>query len=123
MGHPRTLLVTLTGRDRPGVTSAVFAAVARHGVAVLDVEQVVIRGRLVLGVLLSAGDDEHAVQHSVLDVAARLGMEVEIATGSGEAMPTRRGRSHVTVLASPLPAEAVAGIAGQIAAFALPRTR
>ncbi len=115
MGQPRTLLVTLTGRDRPGVTAALFAAVARYGVEVIDVEQVVIRGRLVLGVLVTPGDDEQALQRTVLDVAARLGMEAEIATGSGEATPRRRGRSHVTVLASALRPDAVAGIAGRIA--------
>ena len=41
-----TLLITLTGRDRPGVTSRLFGALARHPLSVLDVEQVVIRGRL-----------------------------------------------------------------------------
>ena len=53
MNTPRTsLLITLTGRDRPGVTSRLFGVLARHPLTVLDVEQVVIRGRLVLGVLL-----------------------------------------------------------------------
>ena len=52
-----TLLITLTGRDRPGVTSRLFAVLAAHELSVLDVEQVVIRGRLVLGVLLSC--DQH----------------------------------------------------------------
>ncbi len=47
-----TLLITLTGPDRPGVTSRLFAALARHPLSVLDIEQVVIRGKLVLGVLL-----------------------------------------------------------------------
>ena len=44
MAAQRTLLVTLTGRDRPGVTSALFSAVEPYGVEVIDVEQVVIRG-------------------------------------------------------------------------------
>ena len=53
MNTPRTsLLITLTGRDRPGVTSRLFAILGGHPLSVLDVEQVVIRGRLVLGVLL-----------------------------------------------------------------------
>ena len=38
-----TLLVTLTGRDRPGVTSRLFSALAAHELSVLDIEQVVIR--------------------------------------------------------------------------------
>src|SRR5215470_20398093 len=53
-----TVLVTLTGRDRPGVTSRLFTALAaEHGLSVLDIEQVVIGGRLVLGVLLACGPD------------------------------------------------------------------
>jgi phosphoserine phosphatase len=50
---PTTLLVTLTGRDRPGVTARLFSVLARHELDVIDAEQVVIRGRLVLGVLLA----------------------------------------------------------------------
>src|SRR5262249_14458361 len=53
MNTPQTtLLVTLTGRDRPGVTARLFSVLARHELDVIDAEQVVIRGRLVLGVLL-----------------------------------------------------------------------
>ena len=42
MNHgPTTILVTLTGRDRPGVTSRLFTDLAAHDLAVLDIEQVV----------------------------------------------------------------------------------
>ncbi|MGI9155838.1 MAG: ACT domain-containing protein [Marmoricola sp.] len=51
---PRTLLITLTGRDRPGVTSSVFDTLASYGVEVLDIEQIVLRRRLILGVLVTA---------------------------------------------------------------------
>ena len=50
---PATVLVTVTGRDRPGVTAALFTALAAHDADVVDVEQVVIRDRLILAVLLS----------------------------------------------------------------------
>ena len=43
---PETLLITLTGKDRPGVTSAIFATLAAAGVEVLDIEQIVLRRRL-----------------------------------------------------------------------------
>ena len=115
--RPLTILVTLTGRDRPGVTSRLFTALAAHDLTVLDIEQVVIRGRLVLGVLLEGGPDPDltAIHRGVRAVAADLGMDAEITTGSGEA-PRRRGQLHVTVLGSPLTPAAVAGIAGRIAA-------
>jgi phosphoserine phosphatase len=112
-----TLLVTLTGRDRPGVTARLFAALARHDLAVLDAEQVVLRGRLVLGVLLGCGGppDLTAIHRAVTGLAADLGLEAEITAGRGDE-PRRRGRLHVTVLGRPLTPSAVAAIAGQIAA-------
>ena len=112
-----TVLVTLTGRDRPGVTSRLFTALATDDLAVLDIEQVVIRGRLVLGVLLGCGPDPDltAIHRGVRAVAADLGMDVEITMGSAES-PRRRGQLHVTVLGNPLLPAAVAAIAGRIAA-------
>jgi phosphoserine phosphatase len=112
-----TLLVTVTGRDRPGVTSRLFSVLAAHELSVVDVEQVVIRGRLVLGVLLSCGTapDLTAIHRQVTAVAADLGLEAEITAGSAEPA-FRRGSSHVTVLGRMLAPAAIAGIAGRIAA-------
>ena len=70
-GPPTTLLVTLTGRDRPGVTSRLFSALATHDLTVIDVEQVVIRGRLVLGVLLASGTLPRPDRHPPADHLAR----------------------------------------------------
>jgi len=118
MSGPRiTILITLTGRDRPGVTSRLFSVLAAYQLSVIDIEQVVIRGRLVLGVLLSCVEnpDLTAIHREVTAVAADLDLEAEITTGSGEP-PRRRGSLHVTVLGSPLAPAAVAAIAGRIAA-------
>jgi phosphoserine phosphatase len=114
----RTLLITLTGRDRPGVTSRLFGTLARFPVTVSDVEQVVIRGRLVLGVLVSYGSDTDVGQvlAATEKVAADLGMEIELATGPGSGPRRRHGRLHVTILGSALRPAAIAGIAGRVAA-------
>ncbi len=118
----RTLLITLTGRDRPGVTSRLFGTLARFPVSVADVEQVVIRGRLVLGVLLFYGSDTDVgkVLAAAEKVAADLGMELELATGSGNgsgsASQRRQGGLHVTILGSALRPAALAAIAGRVAA-------
>ena len=116
-GPQISLLITLTGRDRPGVTSRRFTALAAPDLTVDDVEQVVIRGKLVLGVLLTAGaaPDLTAIHREVAGIAADLGLEAEITMGSGE-QPRRRGRLHVTVLGSPLQPSVIAAIAGRIAA-------
>jgi phosphoserine phosphatase len=116
-GPQITLLVTLTGRDRPGVTSRLFSVLSAHGLSVLDVEQVVIRGRLVLGVLLScdSAPDLTAIHRDVTAVAADLGLDAEITMGSGEPS-RRRGSLHITVLGRPLVPAVIAAIAGRIAA-------
>ena len=115
----RTLLITLTGRDRPGVTSRLFSTLSRFPITVADVEQVVIRGRLVLGVLVGyeSGTDIGQVWTAAEQVAADLDMEIELSTGREKRTPHRRGRLHVTVLGSPLLPAAMAGIAGRIAAY------
>jgi phosphoserine phosphatase len=118
-----TLLITLTGRDRPGVTSRLFTTLARFPLSVADIEQVTIRGRLVLGVLVGcdAPPDLTAIYGAVTELAGDLGLEAEITTGSAE-RPSRAGSSrisgrlHVTVLGSPLLPEGVAAVAGRIAA-------
>ena len=115
MSDPRTLLITVTGRDRPGVTSRLFSALAGHDVEVLDVEQVVVRGRLVLGVLVTAGPDEAGVRRAVEQAAGDLDLDVETSAGTGDATPARRGRVHVVVLGHPLLPAAVAALAGRIA--------
>jgi phosphoserine phosphatase len=123
MNTPRiTLLITLTGRDRPGVTSRLFAILARHPLTVMDIEQVVIRGRLVLGVLLGCDSppDLTGIHAGVSALAADLGLEAEITTGSAssgsDSGAARGGRLHVTLLGSPLAPAAITAIAGRIAA-------
>ncbi len=117
-GPQITLLVTLTGRDRPGVTSRLFSVLSGHELTVTDVEQVVIRGRLVLGVLLAAAGspDLTAIHQQVTSLADDLGMDAEITMGSGEPSQRLRGRLHVTVLGRPLRPSAIAAIAGRITA-------
>jgi len=121
MAFPQTtLLITLTGRDRPGVTSRLFATLARYPLTVTDIEQVVIRGRLVLGVLLDcdAPPDLTGIHAAVTALAGDLGLEAEITLGSGASAdpPIRGGRLHVTLLGSPLTPGAITAIAGRIAA-------
>ena len=112
---PRTLLITLTGTDRPGVTSLVFATLAGFGVSVLDIEQIVVRRRMVLGVLVTLPRDERALRAALDRVATDLGMQVEVDRGTGDNRSRPEGRTHVTVLGMPLKPGAVAAIAGRIA--------
>ena len=130
---PARALLTVTGADRPGVTARLFAELAGTSdggplVEVLDVEQVVVHGHLVLGVVVGAlpggdtpADDEKALLErlSVVarDVASAVEVQVAVESASGpEPAPTGRPH-HVIVLGRPVPPDAVAGAARAIAAI------
>jgi len=128
MSQPRTtLLITLTGRDRPGVTSRLFGVLGRFPLTVVDIEQVVMLGRLVLGVFVSgppapadgpAELDLTAIYRSVAALASELGLEAEITTGSASSASSAAGDPglHVTVIGNPLLPAALSAITGRIAA-------
>ncbi|TDD00242.1 phosphoserine phosphatase SerB [Saccharopolyspora terrae] len=103
--HATTVLITVTGKDKPGVTSVLFAALTRHGVDIVDVEQVVIRGRLVLGVLVSTENDPERLQEAVEQAMATVGMVVDVEIGAEDIDAAKLGSTHaVVVLGQPVTA-------------------
>ncbi|SDO72098.1 phosphoserine phosphatase [Geodermatophilus sp. DSM 45219] len=130
-GPPRAL-ITVSGADRPGVTARLFSALAAPTAAhppveVVDVEQVVVHGQLVLGVVVGAlpaegpvTDEEQflaALGRLAADVAAATGMRVEVESAADaglDAAPEGRPH-HVILLGRPVPPDAVAGAASAVA--------
>ncbi|MVU76341.1 phosphoserine phosphatase SerB [Nocardia sp. ET3-3] len=111
-----TVLVTVTGPDKPGVTSVLLAALANNGVSLLDVEQVVIRGRLTLGVLVSCPTDPEALQDQLEDAMASIGMDVDVEIGASAVSGAKLSTHAVVVLGSPVTARAFSAIARKLAA-------
>jgi phosphoserine phosphatase len=111
-----TLLVTVSGDDRPGVTSTLFDAIADVGAEVLDLEQVVVRGHLTLALLLSAGPGDSRLRDVVVNVGTSLGMRVAVESGTGDNPVRPGGRAAVVVLGAPLLASAIAAVSSRIAA-------
>ncbi|MER7705660.1 phosphoserine phosphatase SerB [Kitasatospora sp. NPDC097605] len=113
----RTLLVKVFGKDRPGITTGLFATLAGYGVEVVDIEQVVTRGRITLCVLVTAPPApgaEGGLRSLVHRWAEDQKLQAEIISGIGDNRPRREGRSHVTVLGHPLTASAVAALTSRI---------
>ncbi len=111
-----TLLAILSGRDRPGVTASLFDALRHTRAAVLDIEQLVVRGRLILAVLLGVdASDVGDVRQIVHAVASQAGMEVETVPGAREHVVRARQRIHITVMGAPLAPAAVADLAREVA--------
>ncbi|NKY86177.1 phosphoserine phosphatase SerB [Nocardia veterana] len=111
-----TVLITVTGPDKPGVTSVLLAALSRHGVSLLDVEQVVIRGRLTLGVLITSPGDPEELQDQLEDAMATVGMEVDVEIGANSVSGAPLSTHAVVVLGSPVTARAFSTIARTLAA-------
>ncbi|MFG2221472.1 phosphoserine phosphatase SerB [Streptomyces sp. NPDC050161] len=117
-----TLLVKIFGKDRPGITAGLFDTLAAYSVDVVDIEQVVTRGRIVLCALVTApshtegssGATEGDLRATVHSWADSLDLQAEIISGRGDNRPRGTGRSHVTVLGHPLTAESTAAITAAI---------
>ncbi|WP_030104072.1 phosphoserine phosphatase SerB [Actinoalloteichus caeruleus] len=108
--------MTVTGPDRPGVSSVLFAALTRHGVDLLDVDQVVIRGQLVLGVSVSTPHDPEGLQEAVEQAMASVGMRIDVVIGERASTATGPDSTHVVVvLGSPLSARAFTSVARTLA--------
>lgn len=116
MSSAGTLLCILSGRDRPGVTATLLTALQSHPVTVEDMEQIIVRGRLILAVLLgldsSTVSDVRATVHTT---ASRLGLEAETVPGAAEIPALPASRVHITVLGAPLRPAPIARIAETLA--------
>lgn len=115
-----SLLITVTGVDQPGVTSALFEVLSRHQVDLLNVEQVVIRDRLTLGVLVSVdsgvadganfADEVRAAIHGV-------GLDVAIERSDDKPVLQEPSTHTIVVLGRPITAEAFGVVAQEVAAL------
>lgn len=79
------LLITVTGRDRPGITAALSRVLESAGVALLDVEQVVVQGRLTLCFSVRGG--EAGLPEALRREAQGLGVHLEVETAPGGPPP------------------------------------
>jgi phosphoserine phosphatase len=113
-----TLLLTLTGPDRPGVTRRVCEILAEHDVVIIDIEQIVVRAHLMLSFLVSMPASQvqlHELSGRVNEFGSTLGFDVRVHQGDAEADTRRHGRFQVTVMSSPLRPSAIARVAREIA--------
>ena len=112
------MLITVTGVDQPGVTSALFEVLSRHGVELLNVEQVVIRGRLTLGVLLCCAPevvDGGVLRDDVESAIRGLGLEVSIERSDDVPIIREPSTHTIYVLGRPITARAFGAVAREAA--------
>ena len=109
------LILTLTGRDAPGITAEVTRILAASGARLFDVEQVVVQGLLTLGfaVELPAAAEEGALK-DLLFAAQGMGLALEYRKAP-EAPPERPRRYALTAIARELGPAALHSIASVLA--------
>ena len=122
MSAPRKVsaLITVTGHDKPGVTSALFEVLSGHKVELLNVEQVVIRGRLTLGVLVSAPlevAEGRALRDEVEAAIHAVGLDVSIERSDDVPIIREPSTHTIVVLGRPITAEAFGAVAQEVAAL------
>ncbi len=113
-----TGLILVSGVDSPGITEALFETLSPFAVSILDIEQVVIRGRLILTVLLSLSPSHaKAIEADLEECAVKIGVDIATAFESSDrtTIAAKRSLLHVVVLSQKLKPAAINAIAAQIA--------
>ena len=62
VGEISTVLVSVHGPDRPGITAGLMGVLNESGAAIYDVEQIVVRGRLTLNVLVGVAGESVTIK-------------------------------------------------------------
>ncbi|MFA1704438.1 phosphoserine phosphatase SerB [Mycobacterium intracellulare] len=115
-----SVLITVTGVDQPGVTATLFEALSRHGVELLNVEQVVIRHRLTLGVLVrcpAVVADGDELRHDVESAIRKVGLDVSIERSDDVPIIREPSTHTIFVLGRPITAGAFGAVAREVAAL------
>ena len=101
----------LTGTDQSGVTTRLFDDLAAYRIEVIDIEQLVVQGRLVLSVAVETDSVD-----GVRDRARRLNMELDVTTGCADVVDRRSATALAVLMAPALNVADLSRISAEIAA-------
>jgi phosphoserine phosphatase len=120
----RTLLITVSGIDAPGLTSAIFEALAPSPVVVIDMEQLVVRGHLTLAIAVEidptvsdakAPEVLESVRKDVRLAASDRNMEVTTRPVATLGVDHSPDKFQVIVMGAPLHPECISIVTSTIA--------
>ena len=112
-----TGLILVSGVDSPGITKALFETLAPFAVTILDIEQVVIRERLILTALISLNPDHaEAIEADLNECAEKLSVDIATSFGAqeGATIAAKSGLVHVVILTTELHPRSIAAVAEAI---------
>ena len=98
-----TGLILLSGVDKPGITASLFEVLSAFAITVVEIEQVVIKDRLILTVLIALNPAHESAIAADLESCA-TSLDVDIATlfsyEGKSAVSTKAGLVHVVILST-----------------------
>jgi len=111
----QVLLITVSGRDRPGITSALSQVLSDFDATVLDIGQAVIHDQLSLGLMIALPEQRAALEAAVAAQLAPLEMAVEfvaVADADYQRWVEQQGKPRyiITLLARRVDAEQIAAV-------------
>jgi phosphoserine phosphatase len=112
-----TGLILLSGVDKPGITQALFETLSPFSITILDIEQVVIKDRLILTTLIRLNPAHQESINEDLQSCAVV-LDVDIATMFSYSDPSlianKDSQMHVVILSKKMEPSAIAQISSGI---------
>ncbi|MEY3723655.1 MAG: phosphoserine phosphatase, partial [Actinomycetota bacterium] len=111
-----TGLILVSGQDKPGITQHLMKVLSEFVVKIIDIEQIVIRDRLLLTVLISL-DQGHAeaVVEDLNELQATLGLDIAIDFAYHNEKLQELDHLRVVIVGKEIKPSAIAIIATEIA--------
>jgi phosphoserine phosphatase len=110
-----TGLILVSGEDRPGITEKLMSLLSEFSVLVLDIEQLVIRGRLILTVLISL-DESHAnaIAADLELLEKEIGFDIAIDFAEEQDSAENPANLHVVIISDSLKPASIAVVAAEL---------
>ena len=111
---PSTILARISGLDGPGITAGLMEVLAQGECTLYDVEQVVLRDRLSLSVLISVPEGQPTVR-DVLFYAWEKGLQADFEVVDEDTSAPVKPRFAVTVIGAQISPDAFGAVANAVA--------
>ena len=111
-----TGLILVSGEDRPGITESLMKTLSQFSVSIIDIEQLVIRDRLLLTVLISL-DEAHAeaIATDLNALQEQIGLDIAIDFTQQDSAKISGETLRVVVVGNAIKPSGLAAVASQIA--------
>jgi phosphoserine phosphatase len=111
-----TGLILVSGEDRPGITEKLMSNLAQFSVTILDIEQLIIRDRLLLTVLISL-DEAHsqALVDDLNLLQNEIGLDIAVDFARQDLIHANSDNLRVVIVGEHIKPAGIAAVAGQIA--------